>query len=213
MYWLTTVKSDLPRHRFGRAAQAASAPGHGTASALTERVTPGARPALQRHEVAVTAADRGAAFSRELTGEPPNLLRGQVERMPSGQFPWRWWRRVQPHWVPAVIADAPFLPGWTCVRTGGFSPTGCLRSSRVLLPDALHRYGCKGIENSNSMVTERHITRITVSRQEPSGQVAGQTAATQNRESAGDDKSRKAPELLRVVSVSSGVLTAGALAL
>jgi hypothetical protein len=83
----------------------------------------------------------------------------------------------------------------------------------VLLPDALQRYGCKGIENSNSMVTERHITRITVSRQEPSGQAAGQTAATQNRESAGDDKSRKAPESLRVVSVSSGVLTAGALAL
>jgi hypothetical protein len=161
--------------------------------------------------------------------------------MPSGQFRWRWWQWVQPHWVPAVIADAPslgwawaragvragvqphwvpaviagapFLPGWTCVRTGGFSPTGCLRSSRVLLPDALQRYGCKGIENSNSMVTERHITRITVSRQEPSGQAAGQTAATQNRESAGDDKSRKAPESLRVVSVSSGVLTAGALAL
>jgi hypothetical protein len=175
MYWLTTVKSDLPRFRFGRAAQAASAPGHGTARAPAGRVMPGARPALQRHEVAVTAAE-GAAVSRELTGGPPNLLRGQVERMPSGQFRWRWWRRVQPHWVPAVIAGAPFFPGWTCVWTGGFSPTGCLRSSRVLLPDALHRYGCKGIANSNSMVTERHITRITVSRQDPSRQVAGQTA-------------------------------------
>ena len=184
MYWLTTVKSDLPRLRFGRAAQAASAPGHGTARALAGRVMPGARPVLQRHEVAVTAADRGAAVSRELTGEPPNLLRGQVERMPSGQFRWRWWRWVQPHWVPAVIADAPslgwawaragvragvqphwvpaviagapFLPGWTCVRTGGFSPTGCLRSSRVLLPDALQRYGCKGIENLTHGDGEAH---------------------------------------------------------
>jgi hypothetical protein len=94
---------------------------------------------------------------------------------------------VQPHWVPAVIA--------------------------ILLPDALHRYGYKGIENSNPMVTERHITRITVSRQEPLGQVTGQAGDVQNRESAGDVKSRKTPKLWTVVSVRNGALTAGVLVL
>jgi hypothetical protein len=63
------------------------------------------------------------------------------------------------------------------------------------------------------MVTRRYITRITVSRQEFRGQVAAEAAAAQNRESVGDDKSRKAPQLSRVVSVRSGVLTAGVLAL
>jgi hypothetical protein len=63
------------------------------------------------------------------------------------------------------------------------------------------------------MVTERYITRITVSRQELPGQVAGQAAGARNLESLGDDKSRKPPESLRVVSVRSGVLTAGVLAL
>ena len=95
---------------------------------------------------------------------------------------------VQPHWVPAVIADPP--------------------SGRLT-----HRHGYEGIENSNPMVTERYITRITVSRQEPSGQVAAQAAAAWNREPAGDDRSRKAPMFLRVVSVRNEALTAGAPAL
>ena len=63
------------------------------------------------------------------------------------------------------------------------------------------------------MVTERYITRITVSRQELQGQVAGPGGRAQNWESVGDDKSRNPPWLLRVVSVRSGVLTAGVLAL
>jgi hypothetical protein len=29
-----------------------------------------------------------AAVPHELTGVPPNLLRGQIERMPVGQFLW-----------------------------------------------------------------------------------------------------------------------------
>ena len=174
-----------------------------------------------------------AVVPHELTGVPPNLLRGQIERMPAGQFLW-WW--VQPHWVPAVMAGSPSRVGGR-VRAGGFSPTGFRRSSRVLLPgvhaglgggvqphcvpaviavllpDALHTNGYRGIEIFNSMVTRRYITRITVSRQELRGQVAGEAAAAQNRESVGDDKSRKAPQLSRVVSVRSGVLTAGVLAL
>ena len=86
------------------------------------------------------------------------------------------------------------LGGWW---GGWFSPTGFRRSSRVLLPDALHiRHGCKGIENSNSMVTERYITRITVSRQELPGQVADRVAAARNWESVGDDKSRKRPVVI-----------------
>jgi hypothetical protein len=118
---------------------------------------------------------------------------------------------VQPHCVPAVIGGPP--SGGTGVRGGGFSPTGFRRSSRGLLPDALHTHGYEEIENFNSMVTERYITRITVSRQELPGQAANQAAAVQNLESVGDDKSRKTPQLSRVVSVRSGVLTAGVLAL
>jgi hypothetical protein len=63
------------------------------------------------------------------------------------------------------------------------------------------------------MVTGRYITRITVSRQEPLGQVTGDAGDVQNRESGGDVKSRKAPKLVRVVSVRNGALTAGVLVL
>jgi hypothetical protein len=72
-----------------------------------------------------------AAIPRQQTGVPPNLLRGQIERMPLVQFLW-WWS-VQPHWVPAVMAGAP-SGGCGRVRAGGFSPTGFRRSSRAVLP-------------------------------------------------------------------------------
>jgi hypothetical protein len=71
----------------------------------------------------------------------------------------------------------------------------------------------KGIENSNPMVTERYIARITVSRQEPLGQVTGEAGDVRNRESGGDVKSQKASKSLRVVSVRNGALTAGVLVL
>ena len=241
-------------------------------------------------DVPMTTATEVAAANANGDGVPPNLLRGQIERMPSesvffggGSAPlgsgghcgrsFRGRGRVcgagsggwvQPHWVPAVIAGAPSWGlGGGCGSGGGFSPTGFRRSWRVLLPGGWagrcgrvvgsaplgsgghggcsflfprrvvvvgsaplgsggHRgssfltpylgHGYKGIENSNSMVTERYITRITVSRQEL-GAGADRVAAAQNRESVGDDKSRKPRRSLRVVSVRSGVLTAGVLAL
>jgi hypothetical protein len=157
----------------------------------------------QRRGAAMATAATAPQSHGNCTGVPPNLLRGQIERTPSGEF--LWWC-VQPHWVPAVMAAAPswgcgrmlvirpsglsptacqrssrsLLPGGTRVRGGGFSPTGFRRSSRVLLPDALHTHGYEEIENFNSMVTERYITRITVSRQGLPGQAANQAATIQN---------------------------------
>jgi hypothetical protein len=129
---------------------------------------------------------------------------------PSGVFrcSGRW---VPPHWVPAVIAGVP-LPDVGSGRVGS-APLGASghRGCSFLTPYT--GMATKGIENSNSMVTERYITRITVPRHEVPGQVTGQAAAVQNQESVGDDKSRKALQASRVVSVRSGVLTAGTLAL
>jgi hypothetical protein len=58
---------------------------------------------------------------------------------------------VQPQVVVAVIADS--------FRT-------------------LSSPGLRGIANSNAMVTERYISCMTVSRNEPYGQVSGRTAAS-----------------------------------
>ena len=84
---------------------------------------------------------------------PTGFRRSSRVLLPGGYAGGSGW--VQPHWVPAVIASPSFLTPNTGMAAGG-------------------------IENSNPMVTERYITRITVSRQALSGQVADGSAAAQN---------------------------------
>ena len=99
--------------------------------------------------------------------------------------------------------------GW---GLAGFSPSRWCRSSRCSFRTPTRRDG-QGIGNSNSPVTDRYIACITVSRRELLGQVTGMLSPIQDRESAGDDKSRKSLRSPKAVSVRNGALTAGVLAL